>query len=207
MISCIENKSVHYCCSWLNSCSSSYFVCEYPLNIPILRFTCFGFDIKKRPELVKRTCPPRWGRNEFHPWLDISPIHWVLLAFPKKIFLFECFQKSGENPQNGWSISWKTLLKWMFWGAKTPIFGNTHLLLSLAFYKVAPLSCWHGGCFSTGITSRAGRYKEVMAWIGIASNVLSFLGIQTPISLWTIAPWQSSQFSCMFVCRNTTSPS
>ncbi len=32
-------------------------------------------------------------------------------------------------PQNGWFISWKTLLKWMIWGVSTPIFGNTHVYM------------------------------------------------------------------------------
>ena len=33
------------------------------------------------------------------------------------------------TPQNGWFISWKTLLKLMIWGGfTTPIFGNTHMV-------------------------------------------------------------------------------
>ena len=42
----------------------------------------------------------------------------------KKIFrvlnlqgaICECFQKLGENPQNGWWKEWNILLKWMIWG-------------------------------------------------------------------------------------------
>ena len=32
-------------------------------------------------------------------------------------FFCRCLQKLGEHPQNGWFISWKTLSKWMIWGA------------------------------------------------------------------------------------------
>ena len=48
-----------------------------------------------------------------------------------------CFQKIGV-PQNGWFISWKTLLKWMIWGF-SHIFGNTQLLVS---GRVDPM-CYH----------------------------------------------------------------
>ena len=37
------------------------------------------------------------------------------------------FPKIGVGPQNGWWKSWKTLLKWMIWGGKPTIFGNTQI--------------------------------------------------------------------------------
>ena len=35
-------------------------------------------------------------------------------------------QNRGKTTQNGWFISWKTLLKWMIWRF-SHIFGNTHI--------------------------------------------------------------------------------
>ncbi len=57
-----------------------------------------------------------------------SPVEKIFLWCRFVKFRFGCFQKWGYSTQNGWFISWKTLLKWMIWGVKTPIFGNTHLL-------------------------------------------------------------------------------
>ena len=42
------------------------------------------------------------------------------------VFLqYGCFQKPGV-PQNGWFISWKTLLKWMIW-VVFPLFLEIHI--------------------------------------------------------------------------------
>ena len=39
------------------------------------------------------------------------------LMWQQQILLLEpCSRRGITNPQNGWIISWKTLLKWMIWG-------------------------------------------------------------------------------------------
>ena len=68
------------------------------------------FDTESNLQAVSR--PP-----EFHPKRQIQ--HFV------STFADGCFQKiGGFNPQNGWFISWKTLLKWMIWG-ENPLFLET----------------------------------------------------------------------------------
>ena len=54
-------------------------------------------------------------------------------VFPKKpplekktdVFMIWVFPKIGV-PQNGWFISWNTLLKWMIWGVLPPLFLVQH---------------------------------------------------------------------------------
>ena len=46
------------------------------------------------------------------------------------------FPKIGVGPQNGWFISWQTLLKWMIWGGKNSIFGSTpRYIYSIIFHE------------------------------------------------------------------------
>ena len=41
------------------------------------------------------------------------------------------FPKIGGKPQNGWFIEWKTLLKWMIWGAHPYFWVDTHVVLEI----------------------------------------------------------------------------
>ena len=50
----------------------------------------------RKTRTLKNKCTSRWMEH-------LEKNIWV---FPKIV----------ENPQNGWFISWKTLLKWMIWG-------------------------------------------------------------------------------------------
>ena len=45
-----------------------------------------------------------------------------------KVTLYGIFPKiGGKLPQNGWFISWKTLLKWMIWGFSHYFWVDTHI--------------------------------------------------------------------------------
>ncbi len=70
----------------------------------------------------------------------------ILVIYGDLVILSSCYPLFNwlfpkiKVPQNGWFISWKTLLKWMIWGVKTPIFGNTQLLpLLLSHLNLLPL--------------------------------------------------------------------
>ena len=76
---------------------------------------------------------------------------------PKKVY--GCFQKIGV-PQNGWFISWKTLLKWMIWG-ENPLFSEHPYILLGYNYNLTWSDSWQCATltftklhYTTPLTSR-----------------------------------------------------
>ena len=70
-------------------------------------------------------------------WYFTDPLSFVGIS--KEDLPIWVFPKIVVKPPK-WVVYFMENLIKMGWFGDTPIFGNTHLLLSLAFYKVAPLS-------------------------------------------------------------------
>ncbi len=71
------------------------------------------------------------------------------------------FPKIRENPQNGWFISWKTLLKWMICSFFPIIFGLTPIYFTILENN------WNQGTFHTWprITSSLEGVVSIWMWV------------------------------------------
>ena len=135
-------------------------------------------------DLPRRGCPENEGPRIIFGSRKNSPRNsedmWV---FPKIGVL-----------QNGWWKQWKTLLKWMIWGEKKRIFGNTHVSSTpshVFFFDLFNILCFFRSVyhhiprrFLAGVSflepasvTRYPRSSMLLAWLVLRETVLVFFGL------------------------------
>ena len=106
-----------------------------------------------------------WGMMDLNSWklrnvwcLTWDPWDWYMGVNPKigGVFAPKCMVKIMENPMN----------KWMIWGGFPPIFGNTHMSISMYIYiyiYIYIYTSWYLPTFGLILGSLYGKFTYILS--------------------------------------------